>query len=293
MLFVRAIACLLVCLQASVVGLCANATTYQVVVPQDVIDDYHRLVGSRDAHELKRYSGKGARRDVIELLLIRQALARVNPDIRLELKPMRSYQAILEDVASGKYIMAATSVWLSDAESIPDAFWVTEPVIRQGTFEAGFYASSTNYKALKVKTLEELQQLRAVTNQHWQPDWDTLNGLGITNVRDIRSWESIVRLLASHRVDITLAPFNSRPNMAIVMDGCTLVPIPNLKTSLVGERAFVVSRVHPDGQRFFDSLQQGLRELEAAGTIQRAYRECGFINPKVRDWKLLNAGLGN
>lgn len=280
--------CFLFSLSLLACGLLAEETSvYRVPVPQDVIDDYQLLVGGRGAINLKHYSGKGARRDVVELVLVQQALALANSEFVIEFVPMRSYQAILEDVAFGKFIMAGSSVWRADALSIPDGFWVSEPVIRQGQFEAGFYTSSTNDQALGVKSLEELQRLKAVTNRHWRPDWDTLEGLGLTKTRDVRSWESIVRLLASHRADITLASFNAEPGMRIEMDGCVLVPIPNLKTSLIGERVFVVSRAHPKGQAIFDALQRGLRELEAAGTIERAYRECGFINPRVQDWKVL------
>ena len=281
---------LIICLLASLLvgsGLFADKVVYPVVVPQDVIDDYHRFMGSRGPAEVKRYDGSRARRDVIELVLIQQAIARIDADIELKLEPLRSYRAILDDLADGRYMMAGTSVWLADIEADVVAFYITEPVIREGQFEAGFYTHVRNRKALAAKSLEELQQLKAVTNRDWRPDWKTLHALQISEVRDLRSLESIVRLLATGRADFTLASFNTSKGMRIEMDGCVLVPIPHLKTALSGERVFAVSRSHPEAGAFFEILQAGLAELTAAGTVERAYRECGFINPQVKDWPLL------
>ena len=46
-----------------------------IVIPGDVKRDYELFVSGRDPLEIKDYSGLGSRRDVVEVVLIQQALA--------------------------------------------------------------------------------------------------------------------------------------------------------------------------------------------------------------------------
>ena len=47
-----------------------------LVIASDVLSDYHKFLGDREPVEIKDYSGNHSRRDVVEVVLLQQALAR-------------------------------------------------------------------------------------------------------------------------------------------------------------------------------------------------------------------------
>ena len=73
-----------------------------------------------------------------------------------------------------------------------------------------------------------------------------------------------------------------------MVEGLELVPIPGIKVALPGSRHWPVSKAHPRGEEVFNALMRGIEELEKKNIIQRAYEECGFFHPQVKDWILIN-----
>lgn len=96
-------------------------------------------------------------------------------------------------------------------------------------------------------------------------------------------------MIEAGRADITLAPFQSTPDMSIKVGATMLYPIIGIKIAFAGSRHWPVSRKHPEGKAFYEALERGLTELESKGTIQQAYRECGVFHPEVEHWALLKA----
>jgi len=265
----------------------ADPVVLELLVPEDVIRDYEAFLGERDPLKVVSYAGSEARRDVVELLLWEQALATGGAEaFELKWVPMRSYKLIVESVGSGKYLAAGTSVWRSDAAERGGELLRSSPLIRDGEFLAGFYALAENREIRAVKSLGELRQFAGISNRHWSKDWARLEELELCAF-DVGSWSTMVAGLGAGIADFTLAPFNSRENMAIRHESITLEPIPGLKTHLPGERIFIVSATHPHGEAVFAALERGLAKMRADGTIERAYRECGFFNEAVRYWKAI------
>lgn len=263
----------------------------RALVPQDVIDDYTLFLAGRSASEVQHYTGPHARRDVVELVLLEQALSLGGADCEVEWVALRSYEAIFQDVASGRYAMAGTSVWAADAEALSEQLLISTPVLREGSFIVGFYTAVDNTEALLAQTLPELQKLSAVSNREWGKDWDVLDALGVETVYDMKSWDTMVRMLCAHRADFTFAPFNNSPGMLVRRWDCELRPIEGMKACLPGERVFVVSKQHPEGTALYAALQSGLKQLHEAGVILRAYTECGLFNPLVEDWVVLKCEM--
>ncbi len=57
---------------------------------------------------------------------------------------------------------------------------------------------------------------------------------------------------------------------------------------IAGSRHWPVSQKHPYGAEFHTALSKGIALLREQGTIERAYRECGFFRASVDNWTLLN-----
>lgn len=265
--------------------------TIVAAVDEDIIADYQLFVGERDPLLIDYYGGPGARRDVIEIVLLQQALALGGFKEKITLRPENSYLRILKLVADGQVALSGALKWREDIKPYATHLFKTKAVVKKGEFIAGLYTRADNQRALKANTLEKIRLLSAASNNHWNADVRTLNELGIKKIYFSTYWVQIVRMVVAKRADVTLAPFQVNPDMKVMVDGLELVPIPGIKVALPGSRHWAVSKIHPRGEEIFNALARGINELEKKNIIQRAYEECGFYHPEVRNWKLLNPPL--
>jgi len=253
----------------------------------DILQDYQQFLRGRTVTEIQTYSGKGARRDVIEVILAMQALALGGYKKTIEFIPEHSYRRILFKVGRGETAMSAPLVWLEDASY--GANFITESVIREGEFVVGLYTRVENRKALQVKNSRDLAQLTAVSTRQWRSDWRTLQNMGFRYVYDTLLWSRMVKMVWAGRVDMTLAPFQPNTSMTLNSEGLKLIPVPNIKVALSGSRHWVTSRKHVEGRALFVALDKGIKVLRRKGQIHRAYTESGFFDPRVKEWKVINA----
>lgn len=262
--------------------------TITAAVDEDIIADYQLFIGERDPISVAYFGGPGARRDVIELVLLQQALHLGGFKGKVVLRPENSYLRILKLIQDGQVPLSGALMWHDDLTRYSDYLFTTKAVVKEGEFIAGLYTHATNIKALNATTPQQIQQLSAASNDHWKADVATLKSLGIKKIYYATYWVQIVRMVVADRADITLAPFQSNSDMKVQVDNLELVPIPGVKVSLPGSRHWPVSKKHPQGREIFAALEKGIALLEEQNIIQRAYEECGFFHPAVNDWKLLN-----
>lgn len=266
----------------------AEIPRFTVAVPKDVLKDYSLFLDGRDPLDITDYSGPYSRRDVIEVVLFRQALALGGIKQRPTFEILPSYSRILEELRSGRTAALGTPAWLSDLTESGDVFF-SYPLVEDGQFEAGFYTAPGNTRALKATSPAKLRQLSATCSRSWKRDWETLEAIGITNIRHVSKWENMVRLVSSQRADFLLAPFQQTDGMRLEVNGQVLVPIHGIKAALAGSRHFAVSKAHPDGKRIFAALQAGLEAMKRQGLLCKAYQQCGFFNAATRSWLRLPA----
>lgn len=152
----------------------------------------------------------------------------------------------------------------------------------------GFIPPPNNQRALNSKTLAQLTQLKVATSRQWKPDLDTLQQLGFDKIMYTPNWINIARMINAGRVDFTLSPVANNPGKEIQVDNIKLVPIEGIKIAISGSRHWPVSKKHPLAAEFYRALSLGVAQLRRTGTIERAYRECGFFHPELESWVLLN-----
>jgi hypothetical protein len=267
---------------------CHGVNTVTAVVDEDIIADYQLFVGDRDPIDIDFYGGPGARRDVVEIVLLQQALHLGGFNTKIVFRPERSYLRIIKLVADGQVPLSATLKWRDDIKPYSDYLYKSSAVVKEGEFIAGIYTRPDNAKALAATSLDKIRELTAASNNHWKADVSTLKQLGIQRIYYSTYWGQIVRMVVAGRADITLAPFQSNPDMKVLFEGSELVPIPGIKVALPGSRHWAVSKKHPQGKEIFTALQKGISILEHRKIIQRAYEESGFFHQGVEHWKLLN-----
>lgn len=265
--------------------------TIVAAVDEDIIADYQLFVGERDPLLIDYFGGPGARRDVIEIVLLQQALALGGFKEKVTLRPENSYLRILKLVADGRVALSGALMWREDIKPYSTHLFKTNAVVKEGEFIAGLYTRADNQRALQANTIEKISHLSAASNNHWNADVKTLAELGIRKIQFSTYWVQIVRMVVAGRADVTLAPFQVNADMKVMVEDLELVPIPGIKVALPGSRHWPISKIHPRGEEIFTALARGIEELEKKNIIHRAYEECGFFHPEVQDWKLLNPPL--
>lgn len=258
-----------------------------IAVNEDILPDYQRFLQNRDPKDIQQYSGEGARRDVIELVLLMQAVNLGGFRLPIRLHAEQSYLRTLRDIAEGRSITSAGLAWKSDIDSMPEAYFTSRPLIKEGEFVVGIYTTPKNLKAWNSLKPAAINELNIVTNSQWRSDVQTLKDLNFKHITYSPNWVNMVRMIEAGRADITLAPFQTTPDMVIAVGDVKLYPLKGIKVAISGSRHWPVSRKHPQGNAFYQALERGIAQLEAKGVIQKAYRECGFFHPDVAQWKLL------
>lgn len=252
-------------------------------IDADVHADYLAFIGDRDPLQIKHYGGEGSRRDVIEVLLLQQALALGGIEERLEFRIVEGYLDSLNVLARGDALLRATPAWGEDC--VESKFHIGAPVIRLGEFQVGLYTRPNT----KIEQLQlPLKQLTAVTNHDLKADLHTLQGLGIAKIFNVERWPTMIAMVATGEADVILAPFQDTEGMVMTVGETQLLPVPEVKVALADSRHWIASRVHPRGDEVSKALARGLALQRQAGTITRAYTETGFFHPAVSSWALLN-----
>jgi hypothetical protein len=267
---------------------CAQSATAPIAVLPDIRRDYQLFLGERQPADVNYYGGKHARRDVIELILLQQALKLGGFDHPLQFLTEENYFRSIRNVLDGKTLTISGTIWYEDLADQQDKLHISPPIVKDGQFIVGLYTSPNNQIALNSKTLTQLTKLKVVSSRQWKPDLQTLESLGFTKIMFTPNWINMARMINAGRVDIALSPFEMNPNKEIVVESIHLIPIEGVKIAIRGSRHWPVSKIHPLGEEFYAALVKGIIQLRNDGTIERAYRECGFFHPEMEGWKLLN-----
>ncbi|QLI82424.1 hypothetical protein HZU75_13310 [Chitinibacter fontanus] len=270
----------------------ASDKVITILTQQDVFNDYQKFIGQRDPLTLNNYGGTGSRRDVVELVLVQQALKAGGNELPIKIVKVDnssdSYSRYIKEITTGSATMGGNSAWQIDLKPLADKVFISEPVIRNGEFEAGFYTTADNVDARLTRTLPDLQKLTAVVAESWKPDVATLESLKFSNLLKTQSWDSMVGMLFKKRADVLLAPFQPTPDLSMDLGGKKLVPVQNVKVGLQGSRHFLVSKSDPNGALAAKQLNLGLDKLREKGLIDKAYRDSGFFNNATKNWNRLN-----
>ncbi|NTS78577.1 hypothetical protein HR060_17170 [Catenovulum sp. SM1970] len=263
---------------------------YQInaTIEGDVLKDYYAFLQGRDPLSIKNFSGEQSRRDVVEAILLQQAIHLGGEDVKFVMVPGHYDSRNLVLLKKGRLLLGMDSVWWRDAENLLPDVLISSPLIPEGENISGIYVKPTNSKALNSQSLAQLQQLVAVSSRFWKTDWQAITSLNPKKQVHELEWGGMLSHIFFDNADYTLAPFQATPDLSFQTGKGILVPIPNIKVLLKGSRHYVISRGHPMGEKTYKAMEKGLTIMRERGWIKKAYQESGFFNPKVADWKIIN-----
>ena len=246
-------------------------------IRDDVYVDYIEFVKNKDVLRITDFSGKTVRRDVVDMILAQQALKLGGFDYSFNYIPGKVNFRNTRMLQKGQLLMSFDSYWLTDAQSLKDDVFISDPVVRKGEYVAGIYTHPNNQNVLSVDELNDLGQLSAVSTPKWKTDWRTLKSLPLAKLVREDEWLSMARMVNMQWIDFMLMPFHNSEDQSFEMDRIHLVPVPNVAVILQDSRHFVISKHHKYGAKAFAAIQIGLKQLRERGTVSKAYRQAGFF----------------
>lgn len=247
----------------------------KIGAPADVVKDFHLFLAQRPIMEIRDFNHPYSRRDVVELSLFLQALLRLEPKVDYELTIVDSYAAGIEQLRAGKIAALATTVWKSDLIPYVKEINISNAIIANGQSVVGVFTTEQKLQTIDCHHLDDLRQLRFVSNRDWSADWKAIQELGVEHCADVKTWRQMVYMVSSGECDALLAPFNQHPDAEIELDNCRLIPIPGIKIRLNDSRHFAASK-DPHAAIIVSNVFPQLKDMVENGQIEKALRECGF-----------------
>ncbi|ESP92969.1 hypothetical protein [Pseudoalteromonas luteoviolacea] len=284
--------CLLVCCHLSLTTLCWAQSSYvDIYIRDDVYLNYKALLSGRSPLEVDNFGGQFVRRDVVDMVLLHQALILGGFDKPFKYRPGNVNFRDSNLLEQGKQLLSFDTFWLEEAQQKADKLYISEPVIRKGEFFAGLYFAKENKRVANIQSLEDLSTLSAVSSSRWLVDWHTLSRLPLKRLVDEQTWSAQAQIVNKQWVDFMLIHLMPVMGNDFKLANINLVSHPKWVVLLDSSRHFVVSKLHPQGERAFEALQKGLEKLRRQGKIEQAYRQAGLF-PDMRVYQQLNAAAG-
>ena len=261
--------------------------TVDIPIETSVYDDYRRFVGKRSVHDIHSFKGAGTRRDVVDMVLVQQALQLGGFPLQFNFIPSDSSARSMQLFIRGDVLISVDSVWGKTAHKLQSHLYISSAVIERGDYVAAIFTSPNNLKTKSIRQLSDFSGLTAVSSRAYAEDWQVLAQLPLRELRDEYNWSSMAMLVSRGWVDFMLAPFPQSRPFTYKAPGIELVAVEGVKVLLDDSRHFIVAKKHALSEPVFAALQQGLAILRRQGKLQQAYQDCGFFNAEVAHWTLL------
>lgn len=252
-----------------------------IATNHSIYDSFQKWTQETPCENISSFNSPYANRGTVELVLICQALNVAGYETKITLQQYPNYERALTQAKYGLVHMTAESLWENDIDD--KIFYKTSAIIRNGEFEKGIYTLPSNTHVLTAKSLQDLQELKAVMPKIWSVDWQTLQAMKI-KTSFAPNKINMFKMINAKRIDFTILEFSYAEDMSNELAGIRLIPVPNIKIGLQGARYFVVSKKSLNAKALYAALNQGIAQLRETGVITKALTESGFINQRVKFW---------
>lgn len=246
-------------------------------IRDDVLENYNKFLNGRDVHSIKNFESQFVRRDVVDMIIVQQALKLGGFDANFQYAAGRLNFRNTKLLEQGRLLLSFDSYWLADALTLKEYVYISKPVIRQGEYHAGIFASPQHPTIFSLTQKKQLSQYTSVSTPRWKTDWQTLNALSLKELIREDEWVSQANMVSNQLVDFMMMPFNSDGQDVYKLEKIVLKHVPNVALLLDDSRHFVVSKSHPLGSKAYQAIDRGLEMLRSQNRIESAYRQAGFL----------------
>ena len=266
---------------ATIVG-AMQASAAVILVPVEVLDNYKRLVAGRAPAGIRDFRGLGSSREVVEVILLLQALdaGGYSQEIRLRTSP--GVGETLRALASGQAHLSGTTFWKDDLQKFKPRINPSFSLFRDSEYQVGLYGCRGRVGAASEV---DLASLTLVADRLHTVQWSALQGAGFKSLTSAESWLTRVRMVCLGRVDATVADFPASSSLTIEGGGFGLEAYPGIKLIIAASRHYAISSAASRSESVALSLNRGLKIVRRKGIVRRAMAHSGFHHPKASDWR--------
>ncbi|MCJ8311501.1 MAG: hypothetical protein HRU38_02205 [Saccharospirillaceae bacterium] len=227
------------------------------------------------------------KRFIADMVILTQAFDKADYDFEIEFVIAPNVKRAVLMLVSGDAVMVGSDLFLND---YPASVLISEAIIEEGDIFKGVFGLTSNKNLMAVKSIEDLQQLTAVSLPNWKTDWSTLTKLHVKNLSPVNKYQAMINLIVFRNIDFGLIeiPLLTDPTSTWMYKGVSLSIVSEIKLQMPGSRHFAVSKTHPLGEQVYKALEQGLLILREENKIQSLMEDVGVHNKKTYGWKILN-----
>ncbi|WP_291328541.1 hypothetical protein [Desulfovibrio sp. UCD-KL4C] len=261
---------------AEILSVAGNKSTEQ---------NYQKLIEYKGGNPIAitDYSSPYSSRPVISLLLLRQALHLGGIDADFVYISCPNPGRSISEVKKGRAVVYSSDMWEQDFDS---SVYKTSPIIRKGEFQKGIYVKKDSPLLTSPNVANDLKNKIPLVEHTWNMDIAILKKCGFKYIQTAPKYDLLFKMINKNRGDFTILEFPRNTDLIIQNKTGDLYPIQNTKIVLPESRHFMVSKINPQGKKVYEALEKGLRIMRKNGTIDKALRQSGVINDKVKNWKV-------
>jgi hypothetical protein len=160
--FMRAIL-LLFSLYFALPGASFASAPLLVPIEATVLADYQKFVAGRDISEITYYGGPGARRDVIAMILVQQALRLGGANLQFKFVATGSSARSPRLLTRGELLLTFDSVWRQATRQYAADILISEAVIKRGEYFAAIATAPDNQKVQNARSAADILPYPAIT----------------------------------------------------------------------------------------------------------------------------------
>ncbi|ACS78890.1 ABC transporter substrate-binding protein [Maridesulfovibrio salexigens] len=269
-------------------------TLIPVTIQQDTLDSYNELLLHTGKHPylLEELPTSKISRSLADVIIAQKAIKLGGIEPVFIFKAIPNSRRATEDAANGLVVFYPHQLNLNtlNVPRYKKNFLVSDPITRFGEFQKAFYCLASNAALLSCTNAKEINlNGKGIVGQHWHNDKKVLRDMGITNLIDAPTFECMIKMIRAGRADWIPLEISNAKDSSMTLYGVHLVPIPEIKFSLLESRHFFISKTHPEGEKIYEALQKGIKELRKQGFIHKILTQAGMFNPNADSWTILNA----
>ncbi len=251
-----------------------------VLVPSDVLGDYKSLVGDRAPAMLRDYRGKGSRREVVEVVLLLQALDAAEYPHPIVLRTSPSEAQSMRALAAGQANLLGTTLWKSSLKKFESRIKPSFTVIRSGEYQLGLYGCKGQLSGAEPV----MSSMSVVADKQQAVVWSALQGAGFKSLDYFETPEARAKMVCLARVRATVAEFPSSTHLEVSRGGFTLAPFKGVTLVVDASRHYPISNSATGSDLVTLAVNRGLKIIRRKGMIRRALLQSGLHHPEVKDW---------
>lgn len=258
-----------------------NAISAVILIPSEVLSDYKSLVGDRSPTNIRDFRGKGSRREVVEVILLLQALDAGNYSREIRLRTSPSEAQSMRLLAAGQANLLGTTQWKQALEKFQSRIEPSFTAFRSGEYQFGLYGCKGQLRG----ATPNFATISVVADKHKTVVWSALQQAGFKSLTDFGTREARAKMVCLARVQATVAEFPSSSSLDISRGGYTLAPFEGVKLVVDASRHYAISTSATGHDAVSLAVNRGLKTIRRKGVMRRALLQFGMHHPKTDGWR--------